>query len=96
MGIGLHRDHDIPLFLLGVNIPVGLGDLFERIASIDDWLDLSVLNQLCEEMDVFSGFARCSGGPVDDFLAASSLYPSSSQLTRRAGVIEQIGATLRE
>src|SRR5690348_6539006 len=39
----VHRDDDIAFFLSCVNIPVGFGNLFQWIASIDDRLYLSRL-----------------------------------------------------
>ena len=44
-----HRDDDIALFVSCVDVPVSLGNVFQRIASIDDRLYLPRLNQLCEE-----------------------------------------------
>ena len=46
--MGRH-ENDIALFLSCVDIPVGFGSLFQRIASIDDRFYLSRLNQLCKE-----------------------------------------------
>ena len=48
VGMG-HRDDDIALFVSGVDVAVSLGDLFQRIASINDRVDLPRLNQLFEE-----------------------------------------------
>ena len=53
----LHSDDDISLFVPFFDIPVRLGHLFQRIASIDDRFYLSCLNQLCEEEQVFRLFA---------------------------------------
>ena len=68
VGMG-HRDDDISLFVSCVDIPVSLGDLFQRIASINDRFYLSRLNKLFEEIDAFSVFACCPCFPGDDFLA---------------------------
>jgi len=44
-----HRNHYISLFMPFVDIPVRLGHLFQRIASINDWFYLSRLYQLFEK-----------------------------------------------
>jgi hypothetical protein len=44
-----HGDDDISLFVSFFDIPVGLGDLFQWIASVYDRFDLARLNQLFEE-----------------------------------------------
>ena len=44
-----HSDDHIALFVSFVHVSVGLGHLFQRIASINDWLDPSRLNQIFEE-----------------------------------------------
>jgi hypothetical protein len=44
-----HRDDDVALFVSGVDIPVSLGNVFQRIASINDRFYLSRLNQLFED-----------------------------------------------
>ena len=43
-----HNNYHIPLLVPLVDVPVSLNDLFERIASIDDSLELSRLNQFFE------------------------------------------------
>jgi hypothetical protein len=48
VGMG-HRDDDIALFVSCVDVAVSLGNVFQRIASIDDRLDLPRLNQLFED-----------------------------------------------
>ena len=48
MGV-FHRYHDITLFMSLIDIPVSLGNFFQRIASIDHRFDLARLNQLFEE-----------------------------------------------
>ena len=50
----VHRDDDIALFVSCFDIPVSLDNLFQRIASINDWFDLSRFNQLCEEIQIFT------------------------------------------
>ena len=45
----LHSYDDIPLFVSFVDIPVCLGDLFKRIAFINDRFYLSRFNKLSEE-----------------------------------------------
>ena len=47
--IMFHSDDNIFLFMSLFDIPVSLGDLFQRIASINDRFYLPRLNQLCEE-----------------------------------------------
>ena len=42
----LHSDDDISLFVSLFDIPVGLGSLLQRIASINDRFNLSRLNKL--------------------------------------------------
>ena len=51
MGLAVlfHRDDDIALFVSCFDIPVSLDNLFQRIASINDWFYLSRFNQLFEE-----------------------------------------------
>ena len=44
-----HSDDDISCFVSCFDIPVSLGDLFQRIAAIDDRFYLAGLNQLFEE-----------------------------------------------
>src|SRR5215469_9004314 len=44
----LHRNDDIPLFVPLVHIPVGLDDLLQGIASINDWFDLARFHQFFE------------------------------------------------
>jgi hypothetical protein len=73
-----HRDDDIALFVSCFDIPVSLGNLFQRIASIDDRLYLSRLDQLFEELEVFRVFARCPCCPGYDLLAASPRSPLPS------------------
>ena len=71
-----HSDDYIALFVSCIDIPVGFGSLFQRIASIDDGVYLSRLNQLCEELDVLRVFTCCPGFPGDDLLAAAHRSPS--------------------
>ena len=52
-----HSDDDISLFVSCVDIPVSLGNLFQRIASISDRLKRPLLNQLKEESQIFLLFA---------------------------------------
>lgn len=47
--IMFHIDDDISLFVSCVDIPVYLGNLFQRITSINDRLKRSRLNKLQEE-----------------------------------------------
>ena len=47
--IMFHSNDYISLFVSCFDIPVSLGNLFQRIASIDDRFYLSRLNQLFEE-----------------------------------------------
>ena len=49
----LHSDDDISLFVPCFDIPVSLGNLFQRIASIDDRFYLPRLNKLPEENQIF-------------------------------------------
>ena len=44
-----HSYDHIPLFVSFVDIPVSLGDLFKRIASINDRFYLSRLNEIFEQ-----------------------------------------------
>ncbi len=48
-----HSDDYISLFVSFFDIPVSLGSLFQRIASIYDRFYLPRLNQLCEEDKIF-------------------------------------------
>src|SRR3989442_860686 len=73
-----HSDDDISLFVSCVDVPVSLDIVFNGIASIDDLLYLPRLNQLFEEIEVFSGFARCPCCIGYDCLAASPQNPSPS------------------
>ena len=75
-----HRDDDMALFLPGVDIPMGFGNLFQWIASIDDRAELSRLNQLCEELSVFRVFAGCPCCPGYDGLAAAPRNPPPAKL----------------
>ena len=52
-----HSDDDISLFVPFFDIPVRLGHLFQRIASINDRFYLPRLNQLFEEEQIFRLFA---------------------------------------
>jgi hypothetical protein len=47
--IRLHRDNDVSLLLSCFNIAVRLGNLFHRIASVDDRLELSRRNEFFEK-----------------------------------------------
>ncbi len=49
---------DISLFVPFFDIPVSLGNLFQRIASIDDRFDLSRLNKFFDENQIFTDFRR--------------------------------------
>jgi hypothetical protein len=44
--IMFHSDDDISLFMPFLDIPEGLGNLFQRIASINNCVKLSRLNEL--------------------------------------------------
>ena len=55
--IMFHSDDDISLFVSFFDIPVSLGNLFQRIASIYDRSYLSCLNNLFDEDQIFSLFA---------------------------------------
>jgi hypothetical protein len=48
-----HSDDNISLFVTFVNIFVGFGNLFQRIASIDDGV-FPRLNQIFEEIGVIT------------------------------------------
>ena len=48
----LHRYYDISLLTPGVDVAVGLGDLLERIAPINDRLEFSRLSQLRQEAQI--------------------------------------------
>ena len=52
----VHRDDDIPLFVSCVDIPVRLGNLFQRIASINNRLKMSRFHQLFEKQQPFSTY----------------------------------------
>ena len=49
-----HNYDDISLFVSFFDIPMSLGDLLQRIASIDDRSRLSRLNELFEEDQIVS------------------------------------------
>jgi len=46
---GLNSDNNISLFLSCLNIPVGIGCLFERVALIDNRFNLARLDQFFKE-----------------------------------------------
>lgn len=62
-----HCDNDISLFVSCIDIPVGLNNLFQRIAFINNRFDLPRLDEFFEEDQIFR-FWR--GSPTDEFLAA--------------------------
>ena len=53
-----HRDDNMSRFVPLFDIAVGLGCLFQRIASIYDCFDLSRLNTLFEENQIFCALRR--------------------------------------
>jgi hypothetical protein len=53
LAIMFHSDDDISLFVALLDIPVRIGHLFQRIASIYDRFYLPSLNQFCEEDKIF-------------------------------------------
>ncbi len=63
----LHRDDDAARFVARFGIPVRLGRLFQRIASVDDGCDLSRFNQLFDGHQIFEA---SWGKRADDFLVA--------------------------
>ena len=73
--VSFQGDYNISRFLPGFDIPVSIGSLFQRIASIDDGFYLSRLNQLFEDNQIFTLLAPC---PNDHFLAASHRSPRPS------------------
>lgn len=62
-----HRDDDITLLVPLVDVPMSLGHLFERVASINDRSELSGFNQASQVCQVFGPLAA---SPVKDLLAA--------------------------
>ena len=48
-----HSDDDIALFVSGFDIPMRFNHLLQWIASVYDRLELSFLNQLGEEVEIF-------------------------------------------
>src|SRR5689334_11160081 len=72
---------DIPLLPPGVDITVRLGNLFERIASINEDLEFSRLRQLRQESQIL-------GEPVcrscNDFLGGGHRYPGHSKYVRQS------------
>jgi hypothetical protein len=51
-----HRDDDIAFLVSLIDIAVRLDDLFQRVASVDDWSDRARLNQPCDEDEFFKLF----------------------------------------
>lgn len=66
------------LFLTRFDIPVSLGNLFQRIAPVDNRFDLSGLNKAFEESEVFSIFTYSPQRPEDDPLIAPPRHPLPS------------------
>src|SRR5436309_7927346 len=64
-----HNDDDIPLFVSSFDIAMGLGDLLEGIALIDDRSKSSRLHELLEENHVLDLHLR---DPADDLPASCS------------------------
>ena len=48
-----HNDDDISLFVASFDVPMSLGDLLQRITSIDDRLQLSRFYEVFEEDEIF-------------------------------------------
>ena len=48
-----YGEHHIALFVPGLDIPVGLGDLFERVAPVDNWFELPRFDKLFKENHIF-------------------------------------------
>lgn len=71
-----HSNDDIPLFAPCFDVPVRLGRLLQRIASINDRFQLPCLNKLFEKNQVFTFAARRL---KYDFFAASHRSPSPSK-----------------
>jgi hypothetical protein len=85
----LNGDDHTSLLVSFVNIPVRLGSLFQRIASIYDRFYLPCLNQFFDENQLFFALDR---RPKDHFLAAcqgSPQYLSSLLQTPGDGKISE-------
>jgi hypothetical protein len=48
-----NRDDHVPTLVSFVDIPVGLGELLQRIASVDHRPDLALCRQLAKQHQVF-------------------------------------------
>jgi hypothetical protein len=55
----LHSNDDISLFVSLVNVPVGLDDLLQGIASVNDRFDLARFNEFFEVHEIFSLWGCC-------------------------------------
>lgn len=57
----VHNDDDIPLFVPCFHIAMSFGNAFQWIASIYDRLELSRLNELSEEDEIFFSLFEARG-----------------------------------
>jgi hypothetical protein len=62
----LHRDDDISLFVALIDISVSFGRLFQRIATIYDGFQPTLLIKFFEKIQMFCAY-ECI--PANDFLA---------------------------
>src|SRR6266542_2293505 len=74
-----HGDHDVPLLVPLVDVPVSLGHLFQGIAPIDDGLQVSYFDQLLEQNQVFG---RVLGPP----LIHDTYLPSGARTFLQSGL----------
>ena len=89
----VHRDDDIPPFVPVFHIAMSLSHLFQGIASIDDRMELSRLNQLSEKEEM--GFPLFEArGRKDGFFTANLCGPHSLEQNpqrKRGGQIDAGG-----
>src|SRR5215471_642108 len=85
----LHSDDDISLFVPLVNIPVGLDDLLQGIASINDRFDLARFNQFFQEVEILRLWGCC---PSYEGLAAGRPRPEHAQAQCRRSDSLQVDA----
>lgn len=64
----LYRDHDIALLVSMLNIPVRLGSLFQRKASVDNRFNLPRLNQRFDNHEE-DGAGQEREGLADSFMS---------------------------
>ncbi len=82
----IHGNDDVDLFVPLFHIAVSLGDLFQRVASVDDWFYLPHLDQLGEENKIFD-LLTCQSQARSQILCTQSLSCHSPGLLFKLGYI---------